>query len=431
VRYDFAPSCDGPDTDLERDPVVITGIGMVTSVGTDRESVWQAVQRGDSGVRRVEGLPGIPDGLVLGAPVDLPPRVRGELKVISLAVRAATEALENANIDLTDIDPHRFGCAISGHMGDTRYLSHWCGSPEVPDPHGVPWFHQFLPNTACWRVASLFGLRGPRMCHSTACASGLIDIISAIRSIRDGQCDIALAGSAEGLHPLFAAGFRQLRVLAEHDDPTQACRPFDRNRSGFVMGEGAAMFVIERLSHAMRRGVPIYAEVLSTRMLADAHHVTGVDADADSLAYLLRSTLASSHLRPQDVAYINAHGTGTLQNDVAETRAIRTALGSAASKVWISSTKAILGHLVNAAGSVELAITALALRDGFAPPTMNLTDPDPLCDLDCVPLVGRSSRFQHAVKLSVAFGGHLAAVALRRWPECSRGFSYEREMAAA
>jgi 3-oxoacyl-(acyl-carrier-protein) synthase len=272
-----------------------------------------------------------------------------------------------------------------------------------------------MPNTACARVANQYGLTGPRMCHSTACASGLIEVLSAVRAIEDHQCDIALAGSSEGIHPLFAAGFRAMRVLAEHDDPQQACRPFDRHRSGFVMGEGAAMFVLERLSHAEARGAHIYAELLGGRMLAEAHHVTDLDGESDALTRLLSDTMHRSQLSPADIHYISAHGTGTQQNDVAEVRAIRQSMGRAADGLCLSSAKSMLGHLVNAAGSVELAITALALRDGFAPPTINLTDPDPACDLDCIPLAGRTGKFETALKISVAFGGHLAALALRRW----------------
>jgi 3-oxoacyl-(acyl-carrier-protein) synthase len=240
--------------------------------------------------------------------------------------------------------------------------------------------------------------------------------VKAVRSIQDNQCDLALAGSSEAIHPLFAAGFHNMRVLADHADPSQACRPFDVHRSGFVMGEGAAMFVIERLSHAHRRGAPIYAEILGGRLLTDAHHVTSLNEGSENLTELIRGTLRVAGVAPRDIAYVNAHGTGTRQNDVIETRGIRAAFGRAAGDVCVSATKSMLGHLVNASGSVELAITTLALRDGFAPPTLNLTDPDPECDLDCIPLVGRVRPLEHALKLSIAFGGHLAAVVLRRWP---------------
>jgi 3-oxoacyl-(acyl-carrier-protein) synthase len=287
-----------------------------------------------------------------------------------------------------------------------------------------------MPNTACSVVANQYGFGGPRICHSVACASGLIDVLSAVRSIQDCQCDIALCGSAEAFHPLFAAGFHQMKVLAHHEDPTQACRPFDSRRQGFVMGEGSAMFVVERLSHALHRGARIYAELAGGKMLAEAHHLTGLDAESEALAYLIRATLQDADLEFGQIDYINAHGTGTQQNDLVETRGIRRAMGSAADGICISSTKSMLGHLVNASGSVELAITALALRDGFVPPTINLTDPDPECDLDCIPLVGRPHRVETALKLSVAFGGHLAAVALRRWNDAETGFDYSSLFAA-
>jgi 3-oxoacyl-(acyl-carrier-protein) synthase len=414
----------------EQEPIVITGIGMIASVGNDRESVWQAVQRGQSGVRSLRGLQGIPDDLLIAATVDIPPRHPGELKTISLMHHAAAEAMADSHVRMNDVDRDRFACAISGHMGDTGFVVENLGRYDLIDPQAVPWWQQWMPNTGCSTVANRFGLNGPRICHSTACASGLIDILAAVRAIEDDKADIALAGSAEGIHPLFAAGFHRMGVLAEHEDPTQACRPFDVRRSGFVMGEGSAMFVIERLSHALARGAKIYAEITGGRVLAEAHHVTGLDASSEALAYLISATLKDARLAPHEINYINAHGTGTQQNDLVETRGIRRALGAAADNIWVSATKSMLGHLVNASGSVELAITTLALRDGFVPPTLNLTDPDPQCDLDCIPLVGRPSRFQTALKLSVAFGGHLAAVSLRRWDDVKTGFSYPPRLAA-
>ncbi|HEX4129040.1 MAG TPA: beta-ketoacyl-[acyl-carrier-protein] synthase family protein [Pirellulales bacterium] len=415
ARNHAALSVVGSDAG-QREPVVITGIGLITSLGAGRESVWSAIRQGRSGVRRLDGLQGIPDGLILGAPVDVPLEFPGQLKAVAMAQHAAAEAIADSGIDLSAVDTDRFGCAISGHMGDTGFVNNQLNL-QPSSPGDVPWWQQWLPNTGCSHVANRFGLNGPRMCHSTACASGLIEVLSAMRALEDDQCDVALAGSAEAFHPLFASGFRAMRVLAEHDDPQQACRPFDRGRSGFVMGEGSAMFVLERLSHAQARGARIYSELLSGKMLAEAHHVTGLDMHSDALTRLISDTLRRAELDPGEIDYISAHGTGTLQNDVAEVRGIRRALGNAADQTWLSSIKSMVGHLVNAAGSVELAITALALRDGFAPPTINLTDQDPECDMDCIPLTGRNRSLQTALKLSVAFGGHLAAVALRRWPE--------------
>jgi 3-oxoacyl-(acyl-carrier-protein) synthase len=394
--------------------VVITGIGLTASVGDDREGVWHAVRNGHSAMRRLSGLTGIPDHLLIGAPVDIELDAPDQLKVLALCNRASDEAISDAALSPRSVEPGRFGCAVSAHMGDMRGLVEQCGCGHLNPPTSIPWWDQWLPNTACWLTASRHGLYGPRLGHSTACASGLIAVLTAVRAIQDGQCDVALAGSAEAITPLFAAGFHQMRVLANHEDPRQACRPFDLDRQGFVMGEGGAMFVLERFSDAVARGAQIYAEVAGGRLLATAHHVTDLDMESDALTQLISDTLCASGLDAGDIGYINVHGTATQQNDLAEARAIRRAMGSAADALCVSATKSILGHLINAAGSVELAITALAMRDGFVPPTLNLTRPDPLCDLDCIPLVGRERPFCCALKLSVAFGGTLAAVALRR-----------------
>jgi len=404
--------------------VVITGIGLIASVGDHREAVWSAVQAGRSGAGWLRGIDYIPNGALIAATVEVP-HEPGGLKVFPLVHRAAAEAIDDArlNEDDREVDRERFGCAISAHMGNVDWLADRTGK--------VPWHTQWLPNTACVDVAVRHRLGGPRLCHSTACASGLIEVMTARRAILDGQCDLALAGSGEAIHPLFAAGFQRMRVLAQHEDPQQASRPFDADRTGFVLGEGAGMFVLERLSHALSRGARIYAEIVGCHALAEANHVTDLNVESPSLAEVIRQTLRRSRLRPADVAYINAHGTGTLQNDVTETRGIHRAFGRAARDVCVSSTKSMLGHLVNAAGSVELGLTALALRDGFTPPTINLTRQDPQCDLDCIPLVGRRKRFDHALKLSVAFGGHVAAVALRRWNDVRTGFDYPVVLKAA
>jgi 3-oxoacyl-(acyl-carrier-protein) synthase len=403
------------------EPIVITGIGMITSLGRSRESVWTAIRNGRSGARRLTGLPYIPDGELIAAPVDLDDPLPGQLKVIPLAERAAAEALQDAAISWNQVDYDRFGCAVSGHMGDTGFVNERLNvSDRTSD--AVPWWHQWMPNTACSIVANRYGLQGPRLCHSTACASGVIDILGAVRAIQDNQCDIALAGSAEGIHPLFAAGFRNMGVLADDEDPQNACRPFDSSRRGFIMGEGAAMMVVERLSHALDRGARIYAEVVAGKLMADAHHVTGIDMTSEPLVRLITDTLRAGNVAPDEIGYVSAHGTGTQQNDLAETRAIRRSMGSAANHLSVSSIKSAVGHLVNAAGSVELAITTLALRDGFLPPTLNLRNPDPECDLDFVPQVGRQQRIDMAMKLCVAFGGHLGAVILRRWNDTATGF---------
>jgi 3-oxoacyl-(acyl-carrier-protein) synthase len=420
-----------PSRSSSDEPVVVTGIGMITSTGRDRESVWRAVRQGKSGVRRLRGLRGIPDDELLGAPVDLEVSPPGRLKVIPLTELAAEEALRDARVNFQQIDRERFGCLIAGHMGDSSWVDEQLGLRHAADPEWVPWWQQWFPNTACSALANRYQLGGPRLSFSTACATSLVSVLSAVRAIRDDQCDIAVTGGGDTIDPLFAAGFRQMRVLADDEDPQRACRPFDRNRAGFVLGEGAAILIVERLSHALARGAKIYAEITACRALAEAHHVTGLNEESDTLSHLITTTLRAAGLRPEDIGYINAHGTGTEQNDLVEMRGIRQALGAATDQVCVSSLKSMLGHMINAAGSVELAITVLALRDGFAPPTLNLTDPDPELTFDCLPLVGRRSRFRHALKLSVAFGGHLVAIALSRWNDAASGFAYPPETKVA
>ncbi len=410
------------------EPVVITGVGLIASVGDTREAVWKAVRHGQSGIKRQQRQTNIPVDDLCAATVDIPSPRPGRLKAITLTERAADEAVQDALIDWDTVDRERFGCSINGVMGDAHGVGIVNGH-YAEDPERAPWWEQFLPNSMCSLIGNRYRLHGPRLSHSTACASSLISILAAVRAIRDNQCDIALVGGGDAIDPLFVAGFKQMRALAESNDPATACKPYDRQRNGFVLGEGAAVMVVERLGHALRRGARIYAEISPGKMLAEAHHVTGLDADSDSLTKLIELTLEQAGLAPGDVGYVNAHGTGTQQNDLTEMRGIRKAFGADLNKTCVSATKSMLGHIVSGAGAVELAITALALRDGYAPPTINHTDPDPECHFDCVPQYGRVNRFQHALKLSVAFGGHLVATALSRWNDEQCGFAYPEAQA--
>ncbi len=408
---------------LLSEPIVITGVGLITALGQDCESVWDAVRRGDCGVGTLTGIPGLPEGL-LAATVDLPEPNHKILKVTQMSEIAAEEAMQDAKVDFDQIDRNRFGCWIGAHMGDDRGALAVQGIPFEDPSMEANWFEQWLPNTTYTHLAQKFGLQGPGLCHSTACASGLIEMLSATRALRDGQCDIALVGSGESVTRLLTAGFQRMGVLAFDEDPTQACRPFDQHRHGFVLGEGAAMFVVERLGHALRRGAKIYAEVRSCRCMGEAHHITGLNENAATLVRLIHETLQDANLTTTDIGYVNAHGTATEQNDRVEMRGIHQAMGDQNKSYCVSATKAMHGHLLNAAGCVELALTILAMRDGYAPPTLNLTHPDAECRFDGVPLVGRANQFQHSLKLSLAFGGHLVAVALSRWNDVQSGFSY-------
>ncbi len=414
-----------------QDPIVITGIGLVTSVGDNRETAWRSLCDGQSGVRKLQEIYGLPKEFQIGATTEMELFAPGAVKIIRMCERAAAEAWEDAKLEEGQFDPRRFGCAISSHMGDPTFMRERFGVKSQSKEPMPPWWHQWLPNSACSFIANQHGLLGPRLCHSTACASSMMDILAAVRGIQDGQCDIALAGGGEAIDPLMAAGFHRMRVLAAHEDPVQACRPFDRDRNGFVMGEGASMMIFERLSHARSRGANIYAEFLGGTMHAEAHHVTGLGESGETLAHAIQETLRKSGITARDIGYINAHGTGTQQNDIVESKAIHQALGKSAMDTCVSSTKSMLGHLVNAAGGVETAVTALALRDGHLPPTLNLVSPDPACDLDCVPLVARKRNVEFALKLSVAFGGHLVAIALRRWPREQNGVKTGGELRVA
>ena len=415
------------------EPIVVTGLGLITALGLDRETSWKSICAGRSGIGWIQGVRGLPDRTLFGAQVALPdhPDEVNQLKAIRLARRAAAEALQDAQVLSGSVDLDRMGCAISGHMGDTRGMEALLGvttlSPD--DPH--PWFEQILPNSACHAIAENWGLRGPRLCHSTACASGLISLLVAVRSIRDQQCDIALAGGGESINALFAAGFHTMRALAEGDDPQAACLPFDQRRHGFVMGEGAAMFVVERLSHALRRNARIYCTIAPGVMTSEAHHVTGLEMDADALTYLMEHALKQSQLEPCDIQYISAHGTGTQQNDAAEIAGINRVFARQLDRIHVSASKSMIGHLVKAAGCAELAITILGLRDGIAPPTIGLEQPDPACRFDCVPRRSIEERFQHALKLSLAFGGHLVGTIVSRWNDPRSGFQYPSRRRAA
>ncbi len=401
------------------EPVVITGIGMVTAVGWNCETAWRAICRGRTRVRPVRGLPPLPDGVIWGATVDFPGRLRGVDKILAMARQATREALRDAGLTIPGTGkPHRCGCAFNAHMGylDWYYRNQERDSPSsVAEP--VPWFRKWLPQSTCVEIARLFHLHGPRLAYSTACASSLIGLIAAVRYIQSGQADVMVAGGSDVIDPLFAASFYRMGVLARIDPNLQypVCRPFDEERNGFVLGEGAATLVLERLDHALRRKAPIYAVWLGSAVVNDAHHVTDLDQDSHVLLRLIEQLLTSTGVAATDIDYVNAHGTGTWQNDRLEMSVYGKVLTPQNPQLVVSSTKSVLGHLVNASGAVETAVTVLALRDGFLPPTMHVRRVDPSCPFDCLPRRGIHRNAEIALKVSLAFGGHLAAVLLRRW----------------
>lgn len=403
-----------PSRPTDEDPIVITGIGIAASVGASRESVWKAVQTGRSGIRMTHagdhvGSLELPCGMV-----DWLPQNKTSLKSVQISERIAAEALEDADIPWPSVDRDRFACSISAQFGDIGYLY---PDREVSDASsGRNWWSEFLPCSAAHYVARRFDLRGPRLCHATACASGLVSTITAARMIQMDQADYAICGAADAVTDIVLAAFHRMGVLSTGPDAATACRPFDVTRNGFVMGEGGAMLVLEKRSHAIARGAKIYAELAASQMLCQAHHVTGLDGEAETLTRLIQDLVRKAGWEYSGPQYINAHGTGTEQNDISELKAIRLALEEQADDVVVSSNKAILGHTINAAGSLELALTAMSLRDGFAPPTMHLEQQEAVGNIDCLPSYGEKVELDRALKLSLAFGGHLVGMAIRRCP---------------
>ncbi len=340
------------------------------------------------------------------------------LKSIRLTEHISAEAIEDANLPWDSLDRDRFACSLSAQFGDIGYLylprESRDSQPLRSDGHR--WWDEFLPCSVSTIIARQFDLRGPRLCHTTACASGLISTLAAARMIQDDQADFALCGAVDAVAEMVIAAFNRLGVLSPGPDPASACRPFDTTRNGFVMGEGGAMLVLEKRSTAIARGAKIYAELAAYQTLCQAHHVTGLDGEAETLIHLIRTLTRKAGWEEIGPQYINAHGTGTEQNDRSELTAVRAAFGDSADGIIMSSTKGVLGHLINAAGSVELALTAMALRDGYAPPTMHLTSPETTGNIDCLAQWGEQKQLDRALKLSLAFGGHLVGVALRRCP---------------
>ena len=393
------------------DLVAITGIGLITPVGLDRESSWRAIRAGQSGMRHIWLSNG---DRVTAAPVPLdgPP---GDERVIRFAERAADEAVADARLDWARLDRDRVGC-VMGAIGfvPADVVSH----VRQGDASGAACWLECQRNNVASSLASRYDLYGPAISLAAACATGLISVLRGADCILDGCCDVVLAGSSDAsLDVLAVGGFRNMRVLAESENPTEACRPFDAKRSGFVIGEGAAVFVLERMSVALERGASIYAVLAGGVSGSDAYHITALDPDPSGLAWMIRKALQRAGVTPEEVDYINAHGTGTRQNDIAEVQAIKKAFGPAAATVRVSAMKSMIGHLLCAAGGVELALATLAVRDGFIPPTINLTEQDPECDIDCTALRGVATPVRTALKLSIAFGGHIG-IAVLRHPHC-------------
>ncbi|MBN3526140.1 beta-ketoacyl-ACP synthase II [Paenibacillus apiarius] len=406
--------------------VVVTGMGVVTALGSDLDTFWSSLLEGKSGVSRVEAFDVTDYPTQIAASVkDFNPEAYMDKKearrmdrFVQFAVAASKNALEDAKLNVKEqTDPDRVGVIVGSGIGG---LGTWEEQHTILMEKGVkrvsPFFiPMMIANMASGQVSMTVGARGPNTAAVSACATGTHSIGDAFKIIQRGDADVMICGGAEAtIRPIGMAGFCSMRAMStRNDEPERASRPFDVDRDGFVMGEGAGVLVLESLEHALQRGARIYAEVAGYGMSADAHHMT--EPDPTGAAQCMTRAIRDAELKPEQIDYINAHGTSTPVGDKSETKAIKNALGEHAYKVAVSSTKSMTGHLLGAAGGVEAVICGLALMRGIIPPTINLENQDPECDLDYVPNVPRQADVKVAMSNSFGFGGHNATLVLKKF----------------
>lgn len=405
--------------------VVVTGIGAVTPVGSRPDIIWRQITSGVSGITTITSDDASIPVHVAGQVTDFDPRdymeyreARRMDRYCQFAVAAASMAAEQSGFDEADCDPWRVGTIIGSGVGgletmsaEFRKLYGAEGAARI-SPLFIP---MMISNMAAGKVAMAHGAKGSSLCISTACASGTHAIGEAFRAIRGGHLDMCFAGGAEApITPIAMAGFANMKALTLTRDPAAASIPFDRRRSGFVIAEGAAILMLESLEHAMKRGAPILCEIAGYGSTSDAYHITSPDPTGEGPAMAMRLAMDEAGLSPEDIGYINAHGTSTPLNDKFETLAIHQAMGAHALTVPVSSSKSMLGHMLGAAGAAEAMITAFALRDGLLPPTIGLSEPDPDCDLDYLPGQARRTDVKAALSNSLGFGGHNGCLCLKK-----------------
>jgi 3-oxoacyl-[acyl-carrier-protein] synthase II len=409
--------------------VVVTGLGAVTPVGIGKDSYWNSIVNGISGVGRLTNFDPSEFSCKIAAEVKgFQPEsymakkdVRRMDRFAQFAVAASRLALEDANFAITQENAERVGVLIGSGIGgigtyEEQAMNLFNRGPSRVSPFVIP---MMIVNMAAGQVAINLGAKGPNSATVTACASGTHAIGDAYRILRDGWADVMITGGSEAaVTPFSFAGFCASRALStRNDDPVHSSRPFDRERDGFIMGEGAGLVVLETLEHAKKRGAHIYAELVGFGMSCDAYHITAPDPTGMGGANAILAALKDADLNITDVDYINAHGTSTNYNDKFETLAIKNAFGEHAYKLAVSSTKSMTGHLLGAAGGIEAIACALALHEGIIPPTINYEFPDPECDLDYVPNVARKADIKVAISNSFGFGGHNAVLALKKFSE--------------
>ncbi|GAA5346174.1 3-oxoacyl-[acyl-carrier-protein] synthase II [Planifilum fimeticola] len=412
--------------------VVITGVGVISPIGNDRSTFWNNLTAGKSGVGPITQFD----------PSDFPVRIAAEVKdfdpldfldrkearrmdrFVQFAVAASLMALQDAGLDMSKEDPDRVGVYIGSGIGG---LSTWEEQHKILLERGPKRVSPFLipmmiANMASGQVSIATGAKGPNSSAISACATGTHSVGDAFKIIQRGDADVMIAGGAEAtIRPLAFAGFCAAHALSKrNEEPEKASRPFDRERDGFVMGEGAGILILESLEHALKRGASIIAEVAGYGMTGDAYHLTQPAPEGEGAARSMSRAIRDAGLKPEEIDYINAHGTSTEYNDKFETMAIKKVFGEHAYKLAVSSNKSMIGHLLGAAGGVEAIATALTLKEQVIPPTINYEHPDPDCDLDYVPNEARRTRVRAALSNSLGFGGHNATLALKAFDDQER-----------
>lgn len=407
--------------------VVITGIGLVTPLGVGNKATWDALCEGKSGVSRIKKFdPSILKTQIAGQVPEFDPtkfmdpkEARRSDHFIQFACAASKLAIDDADLEITDDLSPRVGTIIGSGIGGMDTYYNTVLTMEEKGPSRVSPF--FVPNIVCnmasGYVSIFYNAKGPNSCTTTACAAGAHAIAYAAYSVQNGDADAMIAGGTEApVNAMTIAGFNTMRAISTSNDPPErASRPFDKDRDGFIIAEGSGIVILEELEHAKKRGARIYAELLGSGMSGDAHHITSPSLDGPQRC--MESALRNAKLNPEDVNYINAHGTSTQQNDINETNAIKKVFNSHSKNIPISSTKSMTGHLLGAAGGIEAGITTLALHHGILPPTINLDHPDEGCDLDYVPHTARDKKIKVALSNSFGFGGTNVTLAFRRFED--------------
>lgn len=408
--------------------VVVTGMGAITPVGNDVDTFWNSLKQGTVGIGPITSFDTADYKVKLAAEVkDFDPKqymdpkaARRMERFSQLAVAASKQALEDAGIDMEKEDPYRVGVCVSSGIGslqaiEREYQKLLEKGPGRINPLLVP---LMISNMAAGNVSIQFGLKGKSLNVVTACATGTHSIGEAMRAIQHGEAEVMVAGGTESsITPIGVAGFTSLTALSTAEDPLRASIPFDAERGGFVMGEGAGVVVLESLEHAKARGARIYAELAGYGATSDAYHITSPAEDGSGAAKAMEYAMKDAGVKPEQIDYVNAHGTGTHHNDLFETKAVKLALGDQAYKTRISSTKSMVGHLLGAAGGVEFIACVKSIEDSFVHETAGLRTPDPECDLDYVMGGGVSMDVDCAISNSLGFGGHNATLLVKKFAE--------------